>query len=149
MAISIRSRDALFGRKLYTFKRSLIYPVIATVIAGFLLFIAIAMAGDGVTEGAWWLRITIFICYPLYIYNQLRSRFIVFDKGFRLVNIFGTQDVLWSDIETFHTTHSAIVSSTTFYRAVIRTRKGKKIVLQNNWNPSDQFYAVISNFITE
>ncbi|MDE2419842.1 MAG: hypothetical protein KGO49_01510 [Gammaproteobacteria bacterium] len=147
MTTLLKNKNASMGRKVQTFKKTLTYTIIATIIAPFLLFISMAMLADGVNGLGWSIRIITLVGYPLYIFNQLRSEFTVYEKGFRLTTLFGTNLVLWADIDKVNTVHSIVVTDGTFMKAVFRTRTGKKITLQNNWKPREEFYRLISNFL--
>ena len=140
-------RHRKLGRQLATFRHTLTWTFLATIIFLLLMFIwNIAGMGEGIHANVGLFNVLFTVCYGTYVADQIRSRLTLYEHGFILQTLFKEHVVVYREIRGIQSKFSQIESPGSFMHARIDTPQGS-VLLKNNWKPRRDFYNFIAQFL--
>jgi len=140
-------RHRKLGRQLTTFRHTLTWTFLATIIFLLLMFIwNIAGMGEGIHANVGLFNVLFTACYGTYVADQIRSRLTLYEHGFILQTLFKEHVVVYREIRGIQSKFSQIESPGSFMHARIDTPQGR-VLLKNNWKPRRDFYNFIAQFL--
>ena len=145
-------RHRKLGRQLTTFRHTLTWTFLATIIFLLLMFILNAGIGKDIrasgdpANAVGWFNILFIAWYGIYVVGQFRSRLTLYEHGFILQTLFKEHVVVYREIRGIKSKFSQIESPGSFMHARIDTPQGR-VLLKNNWKPRRDFYNFIAQFL--